>query len=762
MSPHAQGTLEYLVVIAVVVVISLVVVGLLVTQTDSASSVSSSAFRVSQVSGLISVSEAVVGVDGNGLVTLTNNSGGALTVTKISVGGIDSNYSDVGVYQGSERVFSLSGLGSGCSCVGFEGQTKTCEVIIFAESEYGLEKQFPVSVLVNCVSSATATNPSIVVQPVTESGGESTQLPLISFVDPTPADGNSTTNTYVDVNVSITSAPDLNEFIWNWNDTNYSLYDDSLVLMLNFDNVSALDENSTNVTDVSEYENNGTVNGATWISGGKYGGAYSFDGTNDYISAPDNTPFESNPAADGSISMWIKTSSTGNYQNLIGNRVGETGWFLMFMGNPDLDFSLEQGSWSNYIQVRTNGGGARDGSWHHIVLVWNGSEGIDPANGHIYLDSLELSHTGDSSAGTVTDVSTAAPLTIGATSDPSIYFNGFIDEVHIYNRALSVTDVNQLYYSNLRKYDTDKWIFDSNQQNLSAGDYNYQAFVSDANVGSNQTEERSVTIVDACPATGGTETIVGDYCIHTFLSSGTFTVPMGTLDANVLIVAGGGGGGRWAAGGGGGGGVISTSLEASGENTVVVGAGGAGATTENYGYDGSNSSFGLLEAIGGAGGGEAYWGCSSRSGGSGAGGASQCNSVAGGSGTAEQGNNGGYGGPGTGSAGSGGGGGAGAVGADSSGGNGGNGGIGFESDISGATYSYGGGGGGGGDDGAGGGTGGTGGADGGGNGGTGNTIAPTNGIANSGGGGGGDGVHLPAGGGNGGSGIVIVRYAKVS
>ena len=166
-------------IIAIVVVISLVVVGLLVSTTDSSSNVSSSASKISQSSGLISVSEAVVGIDGNGLVTLINNSGGILTITKLGLSGVDSNYSDVSLSQGEEKTFSLSDLGSGCSCVGFEGQTKTCEVIIYAESEYGLEKQFITSVSVDCVAVTSAINQNAVVQPIVSSDKAITSFTIL-------------------------------------------------------------------------------------------------------------------------------------------------------------------------------------------------------------------------------------------------------------------------------------------------------------------------------------------------------------------------------------------------------------------------------------------------------------------------------------------------------------------------------------------------------------------------------------------------------
>jgi len=181
----AQGTIEYLVIVGVIVVLSLVVVGLVSNSFDSFSNISSVSSRVAQSSGLISISEAVVDSDGNGLVSLGNSSGGLLIITKLSVEGVDVNYEDVSLSQGESKTFSLSGLGSGCSCVGFEGQTKTCEVIVYAQSEYGLEKQFTTNVSVDCVPDAVATNQNAVVEPLP--GGD-VVAPLVLLLS--PVDGN--------------------------------------------------------------------------------------------------------------------------------------------------------------------------------------------------------------------------------------------------------------------------------------------------------------------------------------------------------------------------------------------------------------------------------------------------------------------------------------------------------------------------------------------------------------------------------------------
>jgi len=175
----AQGTIEYLVTIGVIVVLSLVVVGLVSSSFDSFSNVGSVSSRVAQSSGLISISEAVVDDSGDGLVTLGNSSGGLLIITKLSVEGVDNNYPDVSLSQGETKTFSLSEVSSGCSCAGFEGKTRTCDVIVFAESEYGLEKEFPLAVSVDCVPVVMAADPSVVVEP----SGEDVS-PLIFLLSP--------------------------------------------------------------------------------------------------------------------------------------------------------------------------------------------------------------------------------------------------------------------------------------------------------------------------------------------------------------------------------------------------------------------------------------------------------------------------------------------------------------------------------------------------------------------------------------------------
>ena len=264
----------------------------------------------------------------------------------------------------------------------------------------------------------------------------------------------------------------------------------------------------------------------------------------------------------------------------------------------------------------------------------------------------------------------------------------------------------------------------------------------------------SIPGVFGVDATGGDVTISGGFKIHTFTSSGTFTVNQpGWVD--YLVVAGGGGGGQGesnnfggAGGGGGAGGMLDGSrLIQPGTYTVVVGGGGAGtATLSASGTNGADSFIGSLVVSAGGGFGAGDEQTPPGNGGSGGGRGGDKMGV--GSGIAGQGF---AGGASTGTRSGGGGGGAGEAGDTDGVRAGGDGRI---SSISGtATYYAGGGSGGSGDN--------TnsstpGGDGGGGAGGYSGFSTGINGQANTGGGGGGKISNGSSG--NGGSGIVIIRY----
>ena len=314
--------------------------------------------------------------------------------------------------------------------------------------------------------------------------------PGINFTSPTLSSGTTTMNTSVQINISITNASDLNEFKWNWNGTNTTFYDDSLVLMMNFDNVSALGENDTAVKDLSKYGNNGTVTGAAWNTSGKYGGAMNFDGSNDYVLIPDSDIIELG-SKNFTIMFWAITRSTKT-QSFFDWGFGSDHSFgftynLSGTGTLGLWASSNGGSWD---MITCDGGGAGNGiitfpqnQWVFVVINRAG-DNFSYYQNNVLDKSISVS-------GTI--VNKGNSKVIGEWFNTGQWdYNGTIDEFRIYNRSLSQAEITQLYYSNLNKYASDKWAFISNQTNFTKQTYTYQAFAKDTNGNTNQTEQRSL------------------------------------------------------------------------------------------------------------------------------------------------------------------------------------------------------------------------------------------------------------------------------
>jgi len=503
-------------------------------------------------------------------------------------------------------------------------------------------------------------------------------------------------------------------------------------------------------------------------------GALMFDGSNDYvINTPNNTGISGN--AELSFEAWVNPTGGTGIQTIVGlipvaSTSGHAGALLI---NPNgartIGFHFNNGG-QNTGQV------LELGKWQHIVVTK--TPGTLTTTTKIYLNGVEQPTVNQ--IGNITPNITATKLQIGAgwwNSATSYPFNGILDTVRVYSRALTQDEVQANYNMSRVMFETrtsadgstwEEWRPTGSPVDITIDAWNDIVTNSidsetDTTLTNNSADSRKIVT-----STGGARYVVDRF---TTTGAGTWNRPTGVTEVDVLVVAGGGGGGGVIGGGGGGGGVVyQTGVDVSSSPTVsvTVGAGGAGGTGFNtagqQGGKGGNSVFGSITATGGGGGGPIGGNSSCNStisnGGSG-GGAAAGLTTCWGTGTSGQGYNGGAGAAGGNN--SGGGGGAtepGAFGTDSV--RSGNGGSGITSDILGYSGTFGGGGGGGTRSGFG--VAGSGGAGGGGAGTTTTTLA-TAGTVNTGGGGGGGGYNGDTAGqvgGNGGSGIVIVRYLEPS
>ncbi len=203
-----------------------------------------------------------------------------------------------------------------------------------------------------------------------------------------------------------------------------------------------------NANDVSVNGNNGTVNGAT-LTTDRYdnvNSAYSFNGSSNYIQVPNSTSLQN--INEITISSWININAW--YQS------GGNGYF------PILNKSDQQGQNGKYaLTIKDNGGISHLGSqengfsysswtlnsWHHIVLV------ISNNTNKIYIDG-NLSSEAPSGV-FPNSFSETLPLIIGMDKPGLIeYANGKIDDIGIWNRALSRQEITNLYTNNLNPSST--------------------------------------------------------------------------------------------------------------------------------------------------------------------------------------------------------------------------------------------------------------------------------------------------------------------
>ena len=187
-----------------------------------------------------------------------------------------------------------------------------------------------------------------------------------------------------------------------------------------------------------------TGNGSTQSIEGKIGTAAQFNGSSSYISIPNSA---GNNISTFSISFWFKTNGqagTGVLFNNGGADSTQTGWYITISSSGVLGFSTSQGGDNQLISNGTTN--YADNSWHNVVLVYT-AVGVGTSTYNVYVDGNSTPEITGSN-GRFTNTATQ-PLTIGRFARVAIeFFNGSIDQVRIFNKAISSSEVTTLYGEN--------------------------------------------------------------------------------------------------------------------------------------------------------------------------------------------------------------------------------------------------------------------------------------------------------------------------
>jgi len=199
-------------------------------------------------------------------------------------------------------------------------------------------------------------------------------------------------------------------------------------------NLVAWYEFEYNLEDSSGNGNTGIFNGATSYVTGVDGSAIDLDGSGAYVSIPgSNTPggaFDFNDAV--TVAAWIKVEAFNNdYATIISK--GDDAWRLARHMNTDQLEIACTGVTSSSIWGHIAGGtSVKDGLWHHVAGVYDGS-GL-----YLYIDGVLDAQ--DEATGTINNNSYEVYIGENAEANGR-FWNGSIDDVRIYNRGLPHSEI---------------------------------------------------------------------------------------------------------------------------------------------------------------------------------------------------------------------------------------------------------------------------------------------------------------------------------
>jgi hypothetical protein len=214
---------------------------------------------------------------------------------------------------------------------------------------------------------------------------------------------------------------------------------DSLVAHWDFNETSG-----TTAADSSGNGNTGTLynmDSSDWVSG-KWGNALDFDGSNDYVSVPDDSTMDFGTGS-FSISLWVIATNYNSQCMMIINGTSGGGYSGKRYGfrydDDDVKFVVDDNTTKTVVATTTNF--LHGGAWHHVVAV------RDRANDkmRIYVDGSQSVEGNDNTNNSID--SSSEPVYIGrdGIDSSSKYVDGRLDDIRLYDFVLSSDDVEDIY-----------------------------------------------------------------------------------------------------------------------------------------------------------------------------------------------------------------------------------------------------------------------------------------------------------------------------
>lgn len=195
-----------------------------------------------------------------------------------------------------------------------------------------------------------------------------------------------------------------------------------------------MDESSGDIRDWSGNVNTGHVVTATYGATGKFGKALTFDGTNDYVKSV-NTLAINTATTSCTVSAWIyfRGPNVAGQSHVVGNFP-----YYGFTIKSSTVIGAWLNGWSNNVGVPnlTN-------AWHHVACVYHANASAQPRD--VYIDGIFQGQDNAIGGG---NYNNAGYVRIGRDESWGGYttaFDGLIDDVRIYNRAFTASEIKQHY-----------------------------------------------------------------------------------------------------------------------------------------------------------------------------------------------------------------------------------------------------------------------------------------------------------------------------
>jgi hypothetical protein len=193
----------------------------------------------------------------------------------------------------------------------------------------------------------------------------------------------------------------------------------------------SFDEGSGTTVKDSAGQHNGTITGATWTSVGKYGSALSFDGTDDVVKAADAADLD----LTGSFTLeaWVRADEAlvaGPVVTKAENPGSGTTGYQLSAHSQSLKKPTGLLANAGVTTVLVGPTALTKETWTHLALSYDG------AKLRLYVNGALAETKSAAAAG-----ANAASLEIGASAFFNSYFKGLIDEVRVYDEALSEAQI---------------------------------------------------------------------------------------------------------------------------------------------------------------------------------------------------------------------------------------------------------------------------------------------------------------------------------